>query len=229
MFALIRYHFLDYTKSYKYVPPIAMYFMSLLFVYAYKPTPIVPTYLETAIALYLLSAWITVTIFHTEDPVQEQITISHTNNISALYVGKYITALLICTVLSFISVIYPIILQMFNEKMTVSLFLVGFLAHMSFSILGISIASLFTRNMIPKASTAWLSLTFILLITIASIRFKKELLWFLPPVESFLMLGQYKYNILTHTLWLTVGYRIFIFIIYLISFYRSQKTFLITY
>ncbi len=169
MFALIRYHFLDYTKSYKYIPPIAMYFISLLFVYTYKPTPIVPTYLETALALYLLSAWITVTIFHTEDPVQEQITISHTNNISALYVGKYITALLICTVLSFISVIYPIILQMFNEKMTVSLFLIGFLSHISFSILGISIATLFTRNIIQKAGTAWLSLTFILLITIASI------------------------------------------------------------
>ncbi|EEK71106.1 MULTISPECIES: hypothetical protein [Bacillus] len=203
MFALIRYHFLDYTKSYKYIPPIAMYCISLLFVYTYKPTPIVPTYLETALALYLLSAWITVTIFHTEDPVQEQITISHTNNISALYVGKYITALLICTILSFISVIYPIILQMFNEKMTASLFLVGFLAHMSLSILGISIATLFTRNIIQKASTAWLSLTLILLMTIASIRLKKELLWFLPPVESFIMLGQYKYNILTHTLWLT--------------------------
>lgn len=174
MFALIRYHFLDYTKSYKYIPPIAMYCISLLFVYTYKPTPIVPTYLETALALYLLSAWITVTIFHTEDPVQEQITISHTNNISALYVGKYITALLICTVLSFISVIYPIILQMFNEKMTASLFLVGFLAHMSLSILGISIATLFTRNIIQKASTAWLSLTFILLMTIASIRLKKS-------------------------------------------------------
>ena len=122
--------------------------------------------------------------FHTEDPVQEQITISHTNNISALYVGKYITALLICTVLSFISVIYPIILQMFNEKMTVSLFLVGF-SHMSFSILGISIATLFTRNTIQKAGTAWLSLTFILLITIASIRFKKGLLWFYHLSKAF--------------------------------------------
>ena len=90
MFALIRYHFLDYTKSYKYIPLIAMYCISLLFVYTYKPTPIVPTYLETALALYLLSAWITVTIFHTQDPVQEQITISHTNNISALYVGNII-------------------------------------------------------------------------------------------------------------------------------------------
>ncbi|CUB11055.1 hypothetical protein BN2127_JRS1_02841 [Bacillus cereus] len=223
MFALIRYHFLDYTKSYKYVPPIAMYFMSLLFVYAYKPTPIVPTYLETALALYLLSAWITVTIFHTEDPVQEQITISHTNNISALYVGKYITALLICTVLSFISVIYPIILQMFNEKMTASLFLVGFLSHMSFSILGISIATLFTRNTIQKAGTAWLSLTFILLITIASIRFKKELLWFLPPVESFLMLGQYKYNILTHTLWLTAWAIVYSFLLFTLFLFIVRK------
>ncbi|MCZ6943913.1 ABC transporter permease [Bacillus mycoides] len=213
MFALIRYHFLDYTKSYKYIPPIAMYCISLLFVYTYKPTPIVPTYLETALALYLLSAWITVTIFHTEDPVQEQITISHTNNISALYVGKYVTALLICTVLSFISVIYPIILQMFNEKMTASLFLVGFLAHMSLSILGISIATLFTRNIIQKASTAWLSLTFILLMAIASIRLKKELLWFLPPVKSFIMLGQYKYNILTHTLWLTAWAIVYSFLL----------------
>ncbi|MBE5104702.1 ABC transporter permease [Bacillus thuringiensis] len=213
MFALIRYHFLDYTKSYKYVPPIAMYFVSLLFVYTYKPTPIVPTYLETALALYLLSAWITVTIFHTEDPVQEQITISHTNNISALYVGKYITALLIGTVLSFISVIYPILLQMFSEKMTASLFLVGFLAHISLSILGVSIATLFTRNIIQKTSTAWLSLTFILLITIASVRLKKELLWFFPPIESFLMLGQYKYNILTHTLWLTAWAIVYSFLL----------------
>ncbi len=119
---------------------------------------------------------------------------------------------------------------MFNEKMTVSLFLVGFLAHMSFSILGISIATLFTRNIIPKASTAWLSLTFILLITIASIRFKKELLWFLPPIESFLMLGQNKFNILTHTLWLTAWAIVYSFLLLtLFLFYRSQKTFLITY
>ncbi|MDI6508861.1 ABC transporter permease, partial [Bacillus wiedmannii] len=88
-----------------------------------------------------------------------------------------------------------------------------FLAHMSFSILGISIATLFTRNMIQKASTAWLSLIFILLITIASIQFKKELLWFLPPVESFLMLGQYKYNILTHTLWLTAWAIVYSFLL----------------
>ncbi|QWG30158.1 ABC transporter permease [Bacillus mycoides] len=223
MFALIRYHFLDYTKSYKYIPPIAMYCISLLFVYTYKPTPIVPTYLETALALYLLSAWITITIFHTEDPVQEQITISHTNNISALYVGKYITALLICTVLSFISIIYPIILQMFNEKMTASLFLVGFLAHMSFSILGISIATLFTRNIIQKASTAWLSLTFILLMTIASIHFKTELLWVLPPIESFLMLGQYKYNILTHTLWLTAWAIVYSFLLLTLFLFLIRK------
>lgn len=102
---------------------------------------------------------------------------------------------------------------MFNEKMTASLFLVGFLAHMSLSILGISIATLFTRNIIQKASTAWLSLTFILLMTIASIRLKKELLWFLPPVESFIMLGQYKYNILTHTLWLTAWAIVYSFLL----------------
>ena len=42
--------------------------------------------------------------------------------------------------------------------MTVSLFLVGFLSHMSFSILGISIATLFTRNMIQKQALLGLAL-----------------------------------------------------------------------
>ncbi|SDY60840.1 ABC transporter permease [Bacillus sp. 166amftsu] len=206
MIALIRYNFLDYTKSYKYVPPIAMYIISLLFVYAYTPNPIVTTYLETALMLYLLSAWITITLFHTEDPVQEQITLSHTKSIQALYLSKYVTVLLICSVLSLISVIYPIAFHMFNEKMTVSLFITGFLVHFSLSILGTSITTLFTRNIIQKASTAWLSLSFVLLITIASIRLKKdmpELLWFFPPINHFMMLGQHEHPLPVRVLWLT--------------------------
>ncbi|MDM5190432.1 ABC transporter permease [Bacillus sp. DX4.1] len=226
MLALIRYNFLDYTKSYKYVPPIAMYIVSLLFVYTYKPNPIVPAYLETALPLYLLSAWITVTLFHTEDPVQEQITLSHTKNIHTLYLGKYVTVLLICSFLSFVSVIYPIVFDMFHEKMTMSLFIIGILAHISLSILGISIATLFTRNIIKKASTAWLSLSFVLLITIASIRLKKEtpeLLWFFPPIDSFMVLGHYEQELLSHTLWLTAWALVYSFVLIALFLYLVRK------
>ncbi|MEI4619538.1 ABC transporter permease [Bacillus pfraonensis] len=226
MLALIRYNFLDYTKSYKYVPPIAMYIVSLLFVYTYKPNPIVATYLETALTLYLLSAWITITLFHTEDSVQEQITLSHTKDIQTLYLGKYVTVLLICVVLSLISVIYPIAFQMFNEKMTLSLFITGFLSHFSLSILGISIAILFTRNIIKKASTAWLSLSFVLLITIASIRLKKdmpELLWFFPLINDFMMLGSYEYNLAIHALWLTSWALFYSFVLMSFFLYLVRK------
>ncbi|EMA6344680.1 ABC transporter permease [Bacillus cytotoxicus] len=226
MIALIRYNILDYTKSYKYVPPIAIYIVSLLFVYTYKPNPIVSTYLETALMLYLLAAWITITLFHTEDPVQEQITLSHTKNIQTLYLGKYGTALLICSILSLISVIYPIAFQMFKEKMTLSLFITGFLAHFSLSILGVSIATLFTRNIIKKASTAWLSLSFVLLITIASIRLKKEwpeLLWIFPPINDFMMLSSYKYNLAIHTLWLTTWALAYSFILMILFLYLVRR------
>lgn len=81
----------------------------------------------------------------------------------------------------------------------------------------------FSKGMKQKTGTAWLSLTFILLITIASIRFKKELLWFLPPVESFLMLGQYKYNILTHTLWLTVWAIVYSFLLLTLFLFIVRK------
>ncbi|WP_459503298.1 ABC transporter permease [Bacillus sp. C1] len=226
MIALIRYNFLDYTKSYKYVPPIAMYIVSLLFVYAYKPNPIVATYLETALTLYLLSAWITITLFHTENPVQEQITLSHTKNSTTLYFSKYVTALLICIVLSLISVTYPIAFQMFKENMTAERFITGLLAHFSLSILGISIATLFTRNIIQKASTSWLSLSFILLITIASVRLKKdmpELLWVFPPIDSFMMLGQYEHHFLVHTLLFTVWALIYSLVLVSLFLYLVQK------
>lgn len=226
MFALIRYNIHDYTKSYKYVPPIALYMISLLFIYTYESIPIVPTYLETALALYLLSAWITITLFHTEDPVQEQITLSHTKNIHTLYLGKYGTALLICSVLSLVSVFYPIVFDKFRDSMTVSLLLFSILTHMSLSILGISIATLFTRNIIQKASTAWLSLSLVLLITIASIHLKEEipaLLWFLPPINSFMMLGDYEYNLLSHTLWLTVWALIYSFALIQLFLYLVRK------
>lgn len=226
MIALIRYNFLDYTKSYKYAPPIAMYIVSLLFIYTYKPNPIITTYLETALILYLLSAWITITLFHAEDPVQEQITLSHTKNIRTLYLGKYVTVLLICIVLSLISVIYPIAFQMFNEKMTLSLFITGFFSHFSLSILGISIAILFTRNIIKKASTAWLSLSFVLLITIASIRLKKdmpELLWIFPPINGFMMLGSYEHNLAIHTLWLTAWALFYSFVLMSLFLHLVRK------
>ncbi|WP_243765150.1 hypothetical protein [Bacillus arachidis] len=67
--------------------------------------------------------------------------------------------------------------------------------------------SLFTRNIIQKASTAWLSLSFVLLITISSIHLKKdmpELLWFFPPINHFIMLSQPEHQLLVRVLWLTV-------------------------
>jgi len=105
-------------------------------------------------------------------------------------------------------------------------FITGLLAHFSLSILGISIATLFTRNIIKKASTAWLSLSFVLLITIASIRLKKEmpeLLWVFPPINSFLMLGQYEHHLLVHVLWLTAWALIYSLLLITLFLFLVQK------
>ena len=98
--------------------------------------------------------------------------------------------------------------------------------YFSLSILVISIATLFTRNIIKKASTAWLSLSFVLLITIASIRLKKEmpeLLWVFPPINSFLMLGQYEHHLLVHVLWLTAWALIYSLLLITLFLFLVQK------
>ncbi len=65
-----------------------------------------------------------------------------------------------------------------------------------------------------------------LLKTIASFRLKKEmpeLLWVFPPINSFLMLGQYEQHLFVHVLWLTAWALAYSFVLMSLFLYLVRK------
>lgn len=158
MWSLIRYTLISLIKSYKYVPPLTVYVITLVMVYDYRPNPIFNSYMLTSILLYLIMTWITITIFNGEDIVQQQITVFHANSLLKYFFSKYVSTLIIGSLLSILSTLYPIIFNEFNSEVSAFHVLLGLLTHLCLTYLSICIAALFSRGMISHASNQWLGL-----------------------------------------------------------------------
>lgn len=191
MKSLIVYHLRDYLRSYNYIPPICVYIITLVANYTYRPNPMLSSYGVTAIYLYFIVAWITISFFHTEDPVQQKLTILHAKSKTKYFMSKYFTAFLMVFVLSLVSVCYPIVANMFGSPITAWKLMIGILTHVLLGILAVSISVLFTRNLVEKSSTSWLGVMFALVVTIASVGVKevlpgiwKNIILILPPVPE---------------------------------------------
>lgn len=50
-----------------------------------------------------------------------------------------------------------------------------------------------------------------------------ELLWVFPPINSFLMLGQYEHHLLVHVLWLTAWALIYSLLLITLFLFLVQK------
>jgi len=195
MKALINYHFLDYIKSYRYVPPLTIYLVLLIVNYTYKPNPVLSSLAVTALYLFLVMAWFTLSFFHTEDPDQQRLTTFHAKSKIKMFLSKYMMMFLCVIILSAISVTYPVVFNMFKEDVTIFKLIIGFLNHFFLGVLSVSITALFTRNITKNPGTSWLSVSFVLLISIASsgIRevlpsFLQWIVWTLPPVPHLMSL-----------------------------------------
>lgn len=184
MKALITYQLRDYLRSYNYVAPFSVFIIMLTVNYAFYPNPVLSSYGVTAIYLYIITAWITVTFFHTEDSIQQGITIIHTGSENKYFVSKYLSLLFITIVCAVISVVYPVVFGMFSEQVTIESLTIGFLTHLLLGVLAISIGALFTRNIVETKSNQWLGIILVLVVSISSLGIQQ----LLPPSWEYLLL-----------------------------------------
>ncbi|GGJ99966.1 ABC transporter permease [Lentibacillus kapialis] len=195
MKALISYYFLDYIKSYRYVPPLTIYLVALFLNYTYKPNPVLSSTAVTALYLFLLMVWFTLSFFHTEDPTQQHLTILHAKSKVKMFLSKYMTMFLCVIVLSVFSVAYPVVFGMFGADISILKLIIGVLNHFFLGVLSVSMAALFTREIIKNPGTGWLGVSFVLLVSIASTGLRHALpnflqwtVWVLPPVPHLMSL-----------------------------------------
>lgn len=185
---LIKYTLHDYIRSHKYFPPIST-FMILIFVfYTYTPNPIIDSYAVTAVILYIISAWVCLSILQLDPPVQRQLMAIQVRSWNRYYVSVLISAVIISSILSAYALLYPIVFNMFSEPVTLTIGLVSFANYLILGILGVSLASLFSKVIMKSAINSFGGLTLTIVLSLAAIgvervlpSFLKNVLWVMPP------------------------------------------------
>ncbi|WP_418301332.1 ABC transporter permease [Lysinibacillus fusiformis] len=187
MSSLLRYQFINYLRTYQYVPPFTIFILCLVVNYTFVPNPILDSYSFTSLILFFLMGWFTVTLFHAEDEGQKKITTLHAKSPKHYNIGVFIICGLIAFSLSCVSVFYPILLDAFFEKPKPLHIGLGILSHFSLSILAIALTALFTREIVKNRQNTWWGVISILIIAVVIATLKNNIhagfLWLLPPVH----------------------------------------------
>ncbi|WP_155590460.1 ABC transporter permease [Lysinibacillus cavernae] len=189
MTSLLRYQFINYFRTYHYVPPFTIFILCLVVNYTFVPNPILDSYSFTSLLLFFLMGWFTVTLFHAEDEGQKIITTLHTRSPVHYNLGILIICGLIAFSLSCVSIIYPILIDAFFERPKGLHILLGFLSHFSLSLLSIALTALFTRELVKNRQNTWWGVLCILIISVVIATIKNNILqingliWLLPPVH----------------------------------------------
>lgn len=191
MKGLLPYHFIYYLRTYKYVPPLSVYILTLVVNYVYKPNPILDSYSFTSLVLFFIMGWFTVSVFHAEDEEQKRMTLLHCQRSRDYYIALFLICALIGLVLSFVSVFYPIVFDMFDGKTRHLHVVMGIMAHFSLSILAIALSAAFTRDLVKNKENTWWGVISILIVSVAISTLKstmmqiKGFIWLFPPVHLF--------------------------------------------
>ncbi|NBJ71181.1 MULTISPECIES: hypothetical protein [Clostridia] len=232
MKALIVYHLIAYMKSYNYVPPMSIFIMILVVNYSIYPNPVLASYGMTAIYLYIIAAWISLRFFHTEDMIQQQVTILHAGNDRKYFCSMYLAAGCIVVLLAFISIVYPIVFRMFSKQVTLQELGIGFATHCLLGMVAIALSGVFSRAIIANKINSWLGISLMLLVSIASLGLEqlipgywKYILFVLPPVSELALLMRDPldlHGIFRVYLW-TMAYTGVVVAVFFIIYRRKKK------
>ncbi len=180
---------MTYIRNFKYVPPVSLYLMMLIINYTYRPNPIMDSYSFTSLILFFMMGWITITIFHSEDPRQSQITLFHAKSIERYHISLFLNCLLFGLGLSVLSVMYPVVFGAFGNELRLLHIIMGLLNHFCVSLLSISLTVFFVRELTRNRGNTWWGVltvligTFVIAIIKAYILKIKGLIWLLPPLH----------------------------------------------
>ncbi|WP_040979002.1 hypothetical protein [Oceanobacillus jeddahense] len=188
MIEVIKYSLQDYIRSHKYFPPVSTFFVLIIVFYTYKPNPIVDSYAITALFLFVISAWLCMSVLSLDSSTQRQLLILHLKSSYRYYLAKLVTVWLITLLLAVFAFLYPIIFDMFSGSVSVAVGLVSFVNHILLAALGGCIAAFFSKVMMESAINAYGGLAMTIIISIAAMGIENVLppsiryiTWMIPP------------------------------------------------
>lgn len=188
MSAFVRYQLISFVRSLKFIPPVVIFLAWVFILYAYKGVPILSSYAVTSIAMYLITTWITMSIFTLDEESEKHILISHLGKKVNYLFGKWMAILIVMLPLLLFAIFFPIITGSFKGFMSIKLYSFAICSHLVFLAFGILVGTLFSATKLATKKYAWLSAVFIIVVSLASkslidkALFFKWILWVFPPV-----------------------------------------------
>lgn|GEM_PF-1325829 len=189
MIALIPYMIKYYIQSFRYVPSLLFFIISLGLIYSYGGISVGNNYTFTLAVIFFFSAWITIGFIDVEDTIQQQLTILHVKKPIRYYMSKFISMWIMTLPFNICIVLYPVIFGLFNRPISGLELIIVFIAHVMASLLGISVTALFDSRLVYNRRTAIIVLATILTFSVAQIVVIKEypiityIGWITPPIS----------------------------------------------
>lgn len=170
------------------IPPATFYLVWITILYAYKNVPILSSYGASSIAIYLIMAWITMSMFTLEELSEKHILFFQLGSKLKYLIGKWLSILVMMIPLILLAIFFPILADIFRGNMSIELYAVALYSHVVFSLFGIIVGTLFSATQYASKKYAWLSAVLLIVLSISTksvieiVPLYKWIAWIFPPV-----------------------------------------------
>ncbi|NMO96257.1 hypothetical protein [Paenibacillus lemnae] len=186
----MKYLLTSFTRSYQYFGPLAFIVIFVLFLYSYRPNPVMDSYAVTSCVIFIGSAWLGMNFLNHDHGRQTGLLILHVQSSKLFYWIQFASAAVIGLMLSASIVIYPLWSGMFDRSVSMAEFGLAITAHMLLALLGISLSLYVQNSWIPNRGRAAGLLLLMLVLSMSGLSMQGELpaevrwlVYLLPPVS----------------------------------------------
>lgn len=152
----ITYQAKNFLRSLQIIPPYALYITWIVVLYAYRNVPILSSYANSAVVLFVIMTWISMSIFRLEAENEKHLLQLALRDKTRFLYGKWLTAFLFMLPLFIVAHFYPIVFGHFRGNVTLVHHLLSFYAHIGLGSLGILTGSFFTATRLVTVKFVWL-------------------------------------------------------------------------
>jgi hypothetical protein len=163
---LVWYLVYGYLRSYRYFPPLLVFLIGLMLLYANRPNPVMESYAASSVLVYFVSAWIGAGFHGAVGDAQEHIAAVHAGSVRAYLAGKTLAVFACGLVLDLAALVYPVAAGSFDAPVRAGEWLTALLAHIELSALGGALGLLLSHPIVQKGTHATAALLLVLILSI---------------------------------------------------------------
>jgi hypothetical protein len=163
---LAAYLLAVFLRSHRYFPPLLVFLIGLMLLYAARPNPVMGSYAASSVLVYFVSAWFGAGFCGAIGEAQEHIAAVHAGSVRKYLAGKTMAVITCGWLISLAAVVYPVAAGSFDEPVRAGDWLTALLAHVELSLLGGLAALLLSQPIIRKGSLAAASLLLVLMLSV---------------------------------------------------------------